>query len=415
MEYVPKMIAPTSTGHAVHGAYAEQLSGWHSSGRPPKGFYSYKLDFGAEILRETPPTIIGNAARYADRSDFRALLDSEKPREAEALRRRAFEMTAVDSDTFEPVLWSEDLAVWAFNGKLGGDGDTWRAWRHGDCHELLFIHRADEPFSIITDFGVLDDVGTGDFVYLPRGTTYAFPETEEVSILAYEVPNPIKRPYDYWMGDQQPWPYAPDAPQKPRPAGRDPLADETDREPIREVVVKRRLGDYTTLSYDTPVFDTIAWEGELWPFALSLEDINILTSPDFHLDPPKVTLFVSEGEGMYLQTFLPRWMQSPPYNHLNSVDEALFNHHGYEARPEITDGFLTLHPAGVPHGPDPRVVEELANEEPPEGDEIPWSSEIGVMVEAATPFSVLDPGRNVEKEGYEESWSEVAEDEVGAF
>jgi homogentisate 1,2-dioxygenase len=413
MEYVPKMIAPTSTGHQVHGAYEEQLDGWHSSGRPPKGFYSYKLEFGAEILRESPPTIIGSADRYEDRSDFRELLDSEKPREATALHRRAFEITALDNDTFAPVLWSEDLAVWSFNGQLGQD-DTRRAWRHGDCHELLFVHAAEEPFSIITDFGLLENVGTGDFVYLPRGTTYAFSETEDVSILAYEVPEPIYRPYDYWMGDQQPWPYSPDAPRRAEPAGRDPLTD-GDKEPIREVVVKRRLGDYTVLSYDTPVFDTVAWEGELWPFALNLEDINVLTSPDFHLDPPKVTLFVSESEGMYLQTFLPRWMQSPPYNHLNKVDEALFNHSGYEARPEIGDGFMTLHPAGVPHGPDPRVVKELANEEPPEGDDIPWASEIGIMVEAATPFSVLGPGDDVEKEGYGESWSEIAEQEDIAY
>ena len=407
MEYVPKMIPPTSTGHRVHGDFRSQLDGWNSSGRPPKGFYSYKLDFGAEILRQSPPTIIGSAERYSDRSDFRALLDSESPREATALHRRAFDMTAVEGEFFQPVLWSEDLAVWALNGDIGSE-DNWRAWRHGDCHELMFVHRVDEPFSIITDFGVLEDVRTGDFVYLPRGTTYAFPEGTNASILSYEVPAPIYRPYDYWMGDQQPWPYSPDAPRGPEPAGVDPLVG--DRDPIRDVVVKRRLGDYTTLSYDAPVFDTVAWEGELWPFALNVDDVNTLASPDFHIDPPKVSVFVSEGEGMYLQAFVPRWMQSPPYNHLNRVDEALFNHYGYEARPEITDGFLTLHPAGVPHGPDPRVVEELANQEEPKGEDIPWSSEIGIMVESATPFSVLGPGEDAELDGYEESWHEVAEE-----
>ena len=401
MDQVPKMIAPTKTGHEVHPDFRARLEGWNSFGRPPKGFYSYKLDFGAEILRQSPPTIIGGAEKYSDRSEFRRVLDSETPREATALRRRAFEMTAVRGDFFEPVMWSEDLAVWAFNGELGSQ-KNWRGWRHGDCHELLFIHRADEPFSIVTDFGVLEDVRTGDFVYLPRGTTYAFPETGQVSALLYEFPQPLMRPYDYWMGDQQPWPYMPDAPRRPRPAGKDPLSGE--REPIREVVVKRRTGDYTTLSYDTPVFDTIAWEGERWPFALNVDQVNTLASPSFHLDPPKVTVFVTEGEGMYLQAFVPRWMQSPPYNHMNSVDEALFNHSGYEARPEITDGFLTFHPAGIPHGPDPRIAEELAENEPTEGPDIPWSSEIGIMVESSTPFSILAAGNKVDLEGYNESW-----------
>ena len=61
MEYVPKMTSPTPTGHEVHPDFKQQLEGWNSSGRPPKGFYSYKLDFGAEILRQSPPTVIGNA------------------------------------------------------------------------------------------------------------------------------------------------------------------------------------------------------------------------------------------------------------------------------------------------------------------------------------------------------------------
>ena len=273
---------------------------------------------------------------------------------------------------------------------------------------MLFIHQTSEPFRILTDFGAIEDIQGGDFVHLPRGTTYAFPDQVEATVLAYEVPEPIKRPYDYWMGDQQPWPYPPDAPE-----GAKPKAGSASDSDYTEVIVKRRLGDFTTLSYDTPIFDSVAWEGEVWPFKLNVEKMNPIASPDFHVDPPKMTCFVSESEGVYVQAFLPRWMQSPPYNHMNSVDEALFNHSGYEARPEIGDGCLTFHPSGVPHGPDPRVAEELANEghvDNPE-EEIPWAGEIGVMVESATPFSVLGAGEDVELEGYNESWHDIAEDE----
>jgi homogentisate 1,2-dioxygenase len=406
MDTVPKMIPPTVNRRQFHRDFRDELENWHSSGRPPKGFYSYKHDFGAEILRKSPPTVIGDTETFADRSDFRATIAEHAPRRTGALRRRAIDMSSVQGDDFSPVLWSDDCSVWAFNGKLGTDGR--RAWRHGDAHELMFIHRAEENFDISTDFGVLENVGQGDFVYFPRGTTYAFPETEEVSILMYEFPSPLMRPYDYWMGDQQPWPYPKDAPRGPVPKGADPLFED---DPVREVVLKHREADWTSLHYETPVFDCYAWEAERRPFALNLEDVTILASPDFHVDPPKVSVFVSEGEGMYLQTFLPRWMQSPPYNHINQVDEALFNHSGYEARPEVSDGFMTLHPSGLPHGPDPRVVEELANTDPPEGPEIPWSSEIGVMVESVTPFSVLQPGQDAELDDYHESWKKVAEDE----
>jgi len=410
MDYVPKMVPLTTNDRWIHDDYRDQLDRWHSSGRPPQGLYSYKLDFGAEILRESPPTIIGSATKHSNRQDFRDAVSDADTRDEEALRRRAFQMTGIDENDFVPALWSEDLAIWAANGDVAGG--EWTAWRHGDCHELIFVHNASEPFDILTDFGVLEDVGTGDFIYLPRGTTYAFPESADASMLLYESPEPLYRPYDYWMGDQQPWPFPPEATRPPAPKLDDPEAD-YDREALREVVVKRRTDDYTSLHYETPVFDTVAWEGETWPFALNLEDMTVLTSPDFHLDPPKVTAFVSENEGMYLQTFLPRWMQSPPYNHLNSVDEALFNHHGYEARPDVSDGYLTLHPTGVPHGPDPRVVEDLAEEGEIENpkEEIPWANEIGIMVESQSPFSALTHARRVEVDGYNESWSDVARDQ----
>jgi len=71
------MIAPTPTGHEVHEEYESTLEDWNSFGRPPKGFYSYKLDFGAEILRQSPPTVIGSADTWEDRSDFRATIDAE--------------------------------------------------------------------------------------------------------------------------------------------------------------------------------------------------------------------------------------------------------------------------------------------------------------------------------------------------
>ncbi len=407
MDYVPKMISLTDAEKKVRLDYESRLDDWHSSGRPPKGLYSYKLEFGTEVLRETPPTVIESSETYEDRSGYREEIEEAT---TESLRnRRAIDMTAVDSDFFEPVLWSEGVTVWAVNGNLGST-ENWRAYRHGNCHELLFVHRAEDTFSILTDFGLLEDVRQGDFVYLPRGTTYAFQETGEVSVIAYEVPERLYRPYDYWMGEGQPWPFPPDATIPPEPVNRETMMG--DREPIHDVVVKQRTGDYTRLSYKTPVFDVAAWEGNVWPFVLHMDDLNALTSPDFHLDPPKVTVFAGESEDMYLQVFLPRWMQSPPYNHMNRVDEALLNHSGYEARPEIGDGYLTLHPAGVPHGPDPRVVEEVAEEGHPEGPEdIPWANEIGVMVESTSPFAVLEAGRNAEVSGYDQSWSDVASEE----
>lgn len=107
---------------------------------------------------------------------------------------------------------------------------------------------------------------------------------------------------------------------------------------------------------------------------------------------------------MAMQVFLPRWIHSLPYHHLNWVDEVLFNHKGYGARPEITDGFMTLHPAGLAHGPDLRLLTNFAREEPHGPKDLPFLEEIAVMVESRSPFVVLKDVEKVELKRYDQSW-----------
>lgn len=402
METVPKMISPTRPERKVGKQHQSTLENWTTSGRPPKGFYSYKLEFGAEILRNTPPTILSDSTTFSRRKTFRD--EIKQKQSSKTIERKAFHVQGLQTDgQFEPILWSEDLTVSVAGGSLDQVSEQ-HAYRHADAHELFFVHRTSEEFDVLTDFGVLTDIQEGDFLYMPQGVTYTFCNTQDVTMLCYESDKPIYRPYDYWMGDQQPWPFPPTAPNPPEPAPPESIHEEI--ADVSNVVLKRRQGDYTQLTYDTPVFDAVAWEGSIWPFQLHLDDMNALTSPDFHVDPSKVTAFVSEDEGMSLQVFLPRWMQSPPYNHMNQVEEALLNHRGYQARPEIQDGYLTLHPSGVPHGPDPEVVKDLAEKPAPDPSELPWADEIGVMVETQSPFMVLESGTGIEVGDYDESWEE---------
>jgi homogentisate 1,2-dioxygenase len=86
------------------------------------------------------------------------------------------------------------------------------------------------------------------------------------------------------------------------------------------------------------------------------------------------------------------------------VDEVLFNHKGYSARPEITDGFMTLHPAGLAHGPDLKLLANIARKEMPGPKDLPFREEIAVMVESRSPFIVLKDAEKVELKGYDQSW-----------
>lgn len=402
---VPKMINPTRTERRVRSDFKARLKDWHSTGRPPKDLSSYKLEFGTELLVESPPTVIAGSLTthqnpLLSKENFKRLRDKGQP-----LRRRAFPVADISTpESCVPLLSSNDVALWVWNGDFISPGRWQQIFRHADCHELYFVHRANQPVRLITDFGLLEDIREGDFVFLPRGTTYSFLFTGKVSMLLYEIPKRVFRPYDYWMGDQQPWPFSPAAPIPPEPTHLSGLHPPFSEDEVTHVVLKRRLEDYTVLKYRGPVFDVVSWEGEVWPFVLHLDDLVALSSPNVHLDPKKLTIFVSEDEGMALQVFLPRWIHSLPYHHLNWVDEALFNHQGYGARPDIKDGFMTFHPAGLAHGPDLRILAKTPWGEVPKPQDLPFREEVAVMVESRSPFVVLEDAEQVEVKGYDHSW-----------
>ncbi len=403
--YVPKMVNLTRTERRVRADYQARLKDWHGSGRPPMGLSSYKLEFGTELLLANPPTVITESPTICQGSLPFAERASQSADKEQPMRRRAFHVTDLATpDTSVPILLSDDVIIRVCNGDFGEAG-TWQPpCRHADCHELYFVHRAQYPLGLITDFGLLEEIREGDFVFLPRGVTYSFLLTGKVSILLYEVSKHLCRPYDYWIGDQQPWPFSPAAPIPPWPKPlaelHPPLVDEK----ATQVIVKRRLGSCTLLTYAAPIFDVVAWEGEVWPFILRLDDLVALSSPNVHLDPKKLTVFVSEDEGTAIQVFLPRWIHSLPYHHLNWVDEALFNHKGYGARPEIADGFMTLHPAGLAHGPDLRTLARTNRAEAPASRDLPFREEVAVMVESRSPFVVSEDAEKVEVPRYDQSW-----------
>lgn len=404
MEYVPKMLNLTRTERKIRSDHQARLKDWHGSGRPPTGLSSCKLEFGAELLLESPPTVIAEASTIPSTLPASSA-NIERPGAEGRTQRRAFHVADLPTaGAFVPLLSSTDVTIWVCNSDFGTAGRWQPIVRHADCHELYFVHRAQSSVSLITDFGLLEDVREGDFAFLPRGTTYSFLFTGRVSVLLYELPKRLFRPYDYWMGDQQPWPFSPAAPIPPAPKAFSGLHPPFSQDEARQVVVKRRPGNYTLLEYAAPVFDVVAWEGEVWPFVLHLGDLVALASPHIHLDPKKLTVFVSEDEGMAMQVFLPRWIHSLPYNHINWVDEALFNHQGYGARPEMGDGFMTLHPAGLAHGPDLRLLAETARAGAPNPKDLPFREEVAVMVESRSSFMVVEDAEKVEIKGYDQSW-----------
>ncbi|MCS7275541.1 MAG: homogentisate 1,2-dioxygenase [Dehalococcoidia bacterium] len=363
--------------------------GFPLTGRPPQGYWNEVLAFGAEVVRRRPAMVVAEAH---EAEGVPALRPEDVAPAPGAVRRRAFHLAAMQTGPFpQPALWSQEVLI----SVLTGQPDPRLRFRHADAHTVVFVHQGQGE--VATDFGLLE-FGAGQFLFLPRGATYALRSRGPVVMLFYEFPKRVMRPYHYWIRN---YPYPDAALVPPEPVE---VEDEPSDRGDYPVYVKRLVGPWTVLRYPFSPFDAVAWEGNLYPFRLALKDIRTLSSPDFHLDPPTYTVFVTEDEGASMQAFLPRWVHSLPYPHQNDVDEVLFNHSGYHARPEVKDGYATLHPAGTFHGPDVRVSQQQVQSPPPEGKEMPWREETGIMIESRSPFLVLAAAESVEVSGYDESW-----------
>jgi len=89
-----------------------------------------------------------------------------------------------------------------------------------------------------------------------------------------------------------------------------------------------------------------------------------------------------------------------PYNHSNiDSDELLYYVDGdFMSRKHVTRGMLTLHPAGIPHGPHPGAVEKSIGKKE--------TQELAVMVDTFRPLKLTTTAIEIENQGYVMSWAE---------
>jgi homogentisate 1,2-dioxygenase len=89
-----------------------------------------------------------------------------------------------------------------------------------------------------------------------------------------------------------------------------------------------------------------------------------------------------------------------PYNHSNiDSDELIYYVDGdFMSRKNVSRGMMTLHPAGIPHGPHPGMVEKSIGAKE--------TKELAVMVDTFHPLMITKEGLNIENENYTMSWAE---------
>ena len=120
----------------------------------------------------------------------------------------------------------------------------------------------------------------------------------------------------------------------------------------------RVRGGHQEYMLDRHPFDVVGWDGYVWPYTFNADDFEPRAGR-FHLPPPAHQTF--QGPNFVICTFAPRMLDWDPeavplpYHHSNiQSEEVMFYAEGdYAARKGVEVGSITLHPSGLPHGPQP--------------------------------------------------------------
>ncbi len=167
-----------------------------------------------------------------------------------------------------------------------------------------------------------------------------------------------------------------------------------------EVRIKAR-NRITLYRYEYHPLDVVGWAGCLYPWAVNIGDFEPITG-SLHMPPPIHQTF--EGHNYVVCSFVPRMLDyhpdavPVPYNHSNlESDELLYYvNDRFGSRKGIERGSMTLHPSGIPHGPQPGAVEASLGKSRTE--------ELAVMLDTFRPLRMTRAASAMEDEQYPFSW-----------
>jgi homogentisate 1,2-dioxygenase len=270
-------------------------------------------------------------------------------------------------------------------------------YKNTDADEMIFVHEGSGVLK--TAYGQLP-FSYGDYLVLPRGTIYQIEfATENNRLFIVESFSPIRFPKRYQSKYGQLLEHSPFCERDIRTPQDLQTFDETGDFFIKA----KKRGIMWDLHYGTHPFDVVGWDGCCYPFAFSIHDFEPITGR-VHQPPPVHQTF--EANNFVVCSFVPRLFDyhpqaiPAPYNHSNiDSDELLYYVDGdFMSRKNVTRGMITLHPAGIPHGPHPGMVEKSIGAKE--------TKELAVMVDTFHPLMLTQEALDIENSGYIMSWAE---------
>jgi homogentisate 1,2-dioxygenase len=273
-------------------------------------------------------------------------------------------------------------------------------FRDGEGDEVIFVHRGSGE--VETTFGTLT-YREHDYVVIPRGTTYRFRPEGEQLWLTFFTPGEIETPDRYRNRYGQLLEHAPYSQRDFHPPGE--LATHRERGEF-ELVVRARDG-YQRYLLDYHPLDVIGWDGYVYPYTFNIDDFEPV-SGRIHMPPPVHQTF--QGPNFVICSFCPRQLDFDPdavpipYNHSNLQSEEMIYYVAgqFGSRKGVGVGSITLHPSGLPHGPQPGLYEKSLGKK--------WTDELAVMCDTFRPLRLTSLARELDDGRYALSWYEPSAD-----
>lgn len=268
-------------------------------------------------------------------------------------------------------------------------------YKNADNDEMYFIQRGS---GILKTFLGNIDFEYGDYLIIPRGTIFQFEFNDSDNMMLFmESHSPIYTPKRYRNEFGQLLEHSPFC-------ERDIVAPSyvAPKDETGDFLIKvKKQNQITEFVYATHPFDVVGWDGFFFPYKFSIKDFEPLTGR-IHQPPPVHQTF--EGHNYVVCSFVPRLFDyhplsiPAPYSHSNiDSEEVLFYVEGdFMSRTGIDREDFTLHPGGIPHGPQPGAMEASIGQKE--------TNEYAVMIDSFKPLMVTEEAAQVEDPTYKYSW-----------
>lgn len=339
--------------------------------------------------RRRPTSLTGS--RTLRRSTWQSDSDS-------TLRMRHFRLAEAPAATSHvldrlPLLYNHDVALEFVRPTRSDDF----YYRNSQADEITYVCAGQGVLE--SQMGLLP-FRQGDYVVVPRGILHRFRLDEGATMfLVIESQGQVRPPSRYRNEWGQLLEHSPYCERDIRAPSELPVYDQRGEFPM----VVKHDHQLTELVLDHHPFDVIGWDGYYYPWALSIHDFEPITG-SLHQPPPVHQTF--QADGFVVCSFVPRLFDyhpqavPAPYNHSNVMsDEVIFYANDeFMSRKGIQYGSLTVHPAGLPHGPHPGRAEASIGKHRTE--------ELAVMLDTFRPLRVAQDALAFEDSDYPRSWLE---------